>query len=43
MGTPVVGGSYTSADIAKMFLTGAGMMPGLPRLSMPTVDVENVA
>ena len=43
MGTPIIGGSYSSADIAKMFLTGKGPMPALPPISLPIVDVDNVA
>ena len=43
MGTPIVSGSYSSSDVAKMFLTGKGPMPALVPLSMPLVDVQNVA
>jgi dihydroflavonol-4-reductase len=43
MGTPIVGGSFSSADVAKMFLTGKGPMPALPPMSMAIVDVQDVA
>ena len=43
MGTPIIKGRYSSADIAVMFLTGKGPMPALPPMYMPFVDVDNVA
>lgn len=43
MGTPIIGGSYSSSDFAKMMVVGKGMFPSLPPISLPFTDVAQVA